>query len=803
MKSYTTPDSYSATYYMAGQDQNPGSSKAGTDGHGQPPMQPMSAVPQYMQNNPYSTPYFMYDQGSPSYPTGMPQSPNVMTQPPYGSPRMPMTQNTNVGYGESNYGNNQPMTVTSDQPDFIPCGNDKPRNDYHKIDNGSRYFEEKNDQKYRDRSERPSTSRGDRETYEPRSRSVERRHGDWSPDRFRRSDNRKSDSNPKQSGDSYNQSYNRNYKSEPEGSGFRRSSDGRCNASNTGKIGDDYNRRFEKDQDGNYNRSSDRAPVNITENTRFKWTKPQNDNMGGYNDSKPSTSKGGNYSSNDFNPHTKFDDIQDSIFPGFQPAIYLSKAEYKKIKKARDLKRSAIERKNETWRAQATSKIVKTALEESGLMIQAKKPGFVQFMKSIVRTRINKMLGPRVGVPMENILEEYNKKYPPHVRKNFVLESKAKFNKITDFPSGAAPIRRPLMNQAGPEKRPATEQPQAAPAPKKKPPVEIPRPPPYRPPTPGPLPKYPNADKQAYKKLKTLAKEEHEKEIYTLEPKLKEALENEINVLRDLFIKGCRNNKGGEDEKICQRIEKTTDEVMKVIKLDVTKRLLNVTCNLPLRMFANDRFNVKEIGPLLKPYGIISCRKSPRSKLCVVVCQDYPSYDYLCTKREIDLGEGLIMSFKPLHLAGPTKRPKKKNGKKLGNNEHTSGDEDEEFGDEMAGEDDEGAGDDIKENKDVQEIDIKNEQKINKDIIEEKDIEIVDCNKDDECIEVKLKDKPTDEKVLEIDTNEHIENSETETLVKDINELKNSIFNDDKVEVVQSAETIDVSNIGQDDLEDY
>ncbi|KPJ04876.1 hypothetical protein RR46_01814 [Papilio xuthus] len=654
MKPHTTPVSYSAPYYMAGQDQNQGSSKGqSTDGHGQPPVQPISAVPQYMQNNPYSTPYFMYDQGSPTYsagkpkssnvmtqpaygsprmqmpqgsptystgmpqssnmmtqppygsprmpqdsptyPTGMPHSSNMMTQPPYGSPRMPMPQNTNMGYGESsNYGNNQPMTVTSNQPEYIPRGNDNPRNEYSKRDSGSRYFEEKNDQKYHDRSERPSTSRGDRDDYEPRSRSDERRHGDWSPDRYRRSENRNFDHVPKNSRDSYNQSSDRSYKSEPEGSDFRRGPDDRRNANNSANFGADYNRHYDKEQ-GDYNRPSDRAPGNTNENSRYKWTKQKNgneykkDNVGDYINSKPSTSKGVVYSRNDFNPHNKFGKIQDPTVPEInEPAIYLTKAEFKKIRRARELKRSAADHKNETWRGQATSKIVKTALEESGLMIQAKKPGFVQFMKSIVRTRINKMLGYRVTVPMEKIIEEYNTNYPPNVRKNFVLESKAKFNKITDFPSGAAPIRRPLMNQATPEKRPATEQPPSAPAPKK-PQVNIPRPPPYRPPTPGPLPKYPNAE------LKTLAKEEHEKEIYTLEPKLKEALDSEVKVLREL-----------------------------VIKLDITKRLLNVTCNLPLRMFANGKFKVKEIGPMLKPYGIISCRKSPRSKLCVVVCQDYP-----------------------------------------------------------------------------------------------------------------------------------------------------------------------------------
>lgn len=372
-------------------------------------------------------------------------------------------QNTNMGYGESsNYGNNQPMTVTSNQSEYIPRGIDRPRIEYSN-DSGLRYFEEMNDQKYRDRSERPSASRGDRESYEPRSRSVERRHDDWNPDRFRRTETVVSGMNPKQSRDSYNQSYDRNYKSEPEGSGFKRSSDDRRNAGSSENYADDYNRCFDNDQGDTYNRpsvsaKSDRAPGNPNENNPYKWIKPKNGNeynttlntqnasFGNYNDSAPSTSKGGNYSGNEFNPHNKFGNIQNtSKLPELkEQAIFITKTELNKIKKAREQKRTALERKNETWRSQATSKIVRDALEDSGLMSQARKPGFVQFMKSIVRSRINKILGYRKAVSVDKILKEYYKKFPTNVRINFVLESKQKFNRITDYPSGGEMFRYSL-----------------------------------------------------------------------------------------------------------------------------------------------------------------------------------------------------------------------------------------------------------------------------------------------------------------------------------------------------------------------
>lgn len=142
------------------------------------------------------------------------------------------------------------------------------------------------------------------------------------------------------------------------------------------------------------------------------------------------------------------------------------------------------------------------------------------------------------------------------------------------------------------------------------------------------------------------------------------------------------------------------------------------------------------------------------------------------------------MSFKPLHLAGPNKKSKKAD-KKPPTNEHTSGDEYEEFGEEIAGGivdeiDDEMIGDDEGAD-DLKEV-VAKEEKTDAKI---KHIEIVD----NESAEVKLKD---------------VQKVEKEP-VKDIKELTEVIENNELEEIVDvhSEQILDVSNIEQDDLEDY
>lgn len=142
------------------------------------------------------------------------------------------------------------------------------------------------------------------------------------------------------------------------------------------------------------------------------------------------------------------------------------------------------------------------------------------------------------------------------------------------------------------------------------------------------------------------------------------------------------------------------------------------------------------------------------------------------------------MSFKPLHLAGPNKKSKKAD-KKPPTNEHTSGDEYEEFGEEIAGGivdeiDDEMIGDDDGAD-DLKEV-VAKEEKTDAKI---KHIEIVD----NESAEVKLKD---------------VQKVEKEP-VKDIKELTEVIENNELEEIVDvhSEQILDVSNIEQDDLEDY
>lgn len=80
--------------------------------------------------------------------------------------------------------------------------------------------------------------------------------------------------------------------------------------------------------------------------------------------------------------------------------------------------------------------------------------------------------------------------------------------------------------------------------------------------------------------------------------------------------------------------------IFQIIRLQLTKRLLNITSSLTVRVFASKKPNKEDLINFLMPYNIVSFMKSKRKVgLFVANCGDYDGFDRLCALKEATIGK--------------------------------------------------------------------------------------------------------------------------------------------------------------------
>lgn len=89
----------------------------------------------------------------------------------------------------------------------------------------------------------------------------------------------------------------------------------------------------------------------------------------------------------------------------------------------------ALKNKDETWRGQAVSAIVKDLLAENGMNDLVKKHCFLTYVKPILRSKIDAMLGKRKVVPLPQIIEEYKRKTSAAAQRAFIFNERKNYEK--------------------------------------------------------------------------------------------------------------------------------------------------------------------------------------------------------------------------------------------------------------------------------------------------------------------------------------------------------------------------------------
>ncbi|CAG9572962.1 unnamed protein product [Danaus chrysippus] len=173
------------------------------------------------------------------------------------------------------------------------------------------------------------------------------------------------------------------------------------------------------------------------------------------------------------------------------------------------------------------------------------------------------------------------------------------------------------------------------------------------------LPKYPNAELKKNEML------EYQEDFYKMEPKLQEAVDNEIEQLVQCYLNAC-DPSNDPDEEIVRNIilRNTVDEFKKVIKLQVTKRVLNITTGLCVRIFPSLKLPSRDVlEAFLQRHGVVSLKKSENSsKMLIAYCDSYENYDRMLALQTATFGDNIGIQIKPLHLIGPpVKKSKNEN----------------------------------------------------------------------------------------------------------------------------------------------
>ncbi|XP_032524272.2 uncharacterized protein LOC116775501 [Danaus plexippus] len=183
------------------------------------------------------------------------------------------------------------------------------------------------------------------------------------------------------------------------------------------------------------------------------------------------------------------------------------------------------------------------------------------------------------------------------------------------------------------------------------------------------LPKYPNADKKQFRKLKKNEVLEYQEDFYKMEPKLQEAVDDEIEQLVQCYMNACEPSNDPDEENVRNKIlTNTVDEFKKIIKLQVTKRVLNITSGLCVRIFLSPKPPKRDVlEAFLQRHGVVSFKKSDNSKMFIAYCDSYENYDKILALQTATFGDNVGIQIKPLHITGPT--AKKANNSNTGANQ--------------------------------------------------------------------------------------------------------------------------------------
>ncbi|KAL0859927.1 hypothetical protein ABMA27_010252 [Loxostege sticticalis] len=293
------------------------------------------------------------------------------------------------------------------------------------------------------------------------------------------------------------------------------------------------------------------------------------------------------------------------------------------------------------------------------------------------------------------------------------------------------------------------------------------------------LPKYPNSDKQVYKEQKKLKKLEHQNEdLYSLTPHLQQALDEELKNITDIF-KSVASNADTEQEKgLCERfLSIGLEQVRKVVKLNVTKRLLNITTNLIIRVFVQGKPSKKqEVELFLRKHKIVSLKKSDKRKIVyIATCKDFNTYDRMLEMGSAPLNNETVLRFKPFQLVGPKLSFRERNEQRL---QRLRG---------LEGSNTENATENFEDSADAKD-------------------EIIDIS--EELNEEEIKNEPKIEDVVENSTEPEEEVTENST-GPDVEEIMDNLEeehqeqddqNDDN-DIIENVDDID--DVDEDDLEDY
>ncbi|XP_037970389.2 uncharacterized protein LOC105395455 isoform X2 [Plutella xylostella] len=142
--------------------------------------------------------------------------------------------------------------------------------------------------------------------------------------------------------------------------------------------------------------------------------------------------------------------------------------------------------------------------------------------------------------------------------------------------------------------------------------------------------------------------------VYTLEPHLEKALEEEIDILGEVVKENCEAPQDEADTVVYNHINDVAlDDFKQTLSIDVKKRILNIKSGLTLRVFFNPRPPKRPVfDEHMKKYGVVSVKKSERGKFWLIALNSYANYDKLFALQTTTI-EGSTVNFKPLHVGGP------------------------------------------------------------------------------------------------------------------------------------------------------
>ncbi|CAG9116189.1 unnamed protein product [Plutella xylostella] len=161
--------------------------------------------------------------------------------------------------------------------------------------------------------------------------------------------------------------------------------------------------------------------------------------------------------------------------------------------------------------------------------------------------------------------------------------------------------------------------------------------------------------KSVFKTQKQLQKLEYSGQtVYTLEPHLEKALEEEIDILGEVVKESCEAPQDDADTVVYNHInDVANDDFKQTLSIDVKKRILNIKSGLTLRVFFNPRPPKRPVfDEHMKKYGVVSVKKSERGKFWLIAVNSYANYDKLFALQTTTI-EGSTVNFKPLHVGGP------------------------------------------------------------------------------------------------------------------------------------------------------